>query len=409
MEPRSFLPTDNGPRGDSDASSVVMDVPSGTTDVAMPPRDVPTGPVDVPVIIDPDAACGAVESVAQITRQPVDIIWVVDNSTSMEPSIREVTNGLNAFANRIGMRMLDYRVIMLSLRSAVNPVMIPAGRRFGVCIPMPLAGDANCGNGARFFQSSIDIRSTQPLEQLLGSLGQTAGYSAGQDRGGEPWRQWLRPTASKTIVVVTDDESRMPANEFEHFAGGVNPRSGSFTLPPGLLDPSWGGLFTGYTFSGLYGWNSEVDPNMRCTYPGGTQPPSAGPTYTTLIQRTRGARAKICDGAAAWSPFFDRVATAVETSSRLACDLAIPDPPMGMVFDGNRVNVLIEGSGMTQRPGRVANMAACGAAGGWYYDDPANPHRIFLCQSSCDAAQAAVRAGAMRAVRVLYGCLTVPG
>jgi hypothetical protein len=361
------------------------------------------------VILDPDAACGAVESVAQITRQPVDIIWVVDNSTSMAPSIREVTRGLNDFANRVAMRNLDYRVVMLSLRSAVNPVMIPAGQRYGVCIPMPLAGDNNCGNGARFFHSSIDIRSTQPLEQLLGSLAQTAGYSAGQERGGEPWRHFLRPEATKTIVVVTDDESRMPADDFEHFRGGVNPRSMSFTLPPGLLEPSWMGLFTGYTFSALYGWNSAVDPSQRCIYPGGSMPPSAGPTYTTLVQRTRGARAKICDGAPAWAPFFDQVATAVETRSRLACDLNIPDVPMGMVLDAARVNVVIDGGGVTQRPGRVANMAACGPSGGWYYDDPRNPHRIFLCPASCDAAQAAVQAGAMRAVRVLFGCQTIPG
>ena len=75
---------------------------------------------------------------------------------------------------------------------------------------------------------------TQPLEQLLGTLAQTEGYRVGQERGGESWRAFLRPTASKTFVVVTDDESRMPADEFERFAGGVNPRSRSFTLPPGV-------------------------------------------------------------------------------------------------------------------------------------------------------------------------------
>lgn len=362
-----------------------------------------------PTPIDPDAACAAASSVATVERQPVDIIWVVDNSVSMEPAIREVTAGLNAFATRVGMRGLDYRVVMLSYRSRTNPVTVAGGQRYGVCIPMPLAGDNNCGNGARFFQSSIDIRSTQPLEQLLGSLAQTEGYSVGQERGGEPWRAFLRPNASKTIVVVTDDESRMPADEFEHFAGGTNPRSSRFVLPPGLLDPSWSGLFTGYTLSALYGWGSDTDSAVRCTYPGGTQPPSSGPTYTTLVRRTMGARARICDGAAAWGPFFDRVATAVETASRVSCELAIPSIPMGMVLDPSRVNVEISVMGAATRPGKVASMAACTASGGWYYDNERAPTRITLCPASCESAQSAVRAGSTTAVRVLFGCQTIPG
>ncbi len=389
-----------------------------TVDVVVPdttaPRDVQVPvdiqPADVPNMpIDPDAACAAVSSVATVERQPVDIIWAVDNSVSMEPAIRQVTMGLNNFAARIGMRGLDYRVVMVSYRSRTNPVTIAGGQRYGVCIPQPLAGDSNCGNGPRFFQSSVDIRSTQPLEQLLGTLAQTEGYRVGQERGGESWRAFLRPTASKTFVVVTDDESRMPADEFERFAGGVNPRSRSFTLPPGVLDASWMGLFTGYTFSALYGWGSDTDPSVRCTYPGGTTPPSSGPTYTTLVQRTRGARARICDGATAWGPFFDRVATAVETTSRVSCDLAIPSVPMGMVFDNSRVNVEISSSGSTTRPGKVANVGACGASGGWYYDNESAPRRITLCPASCEQAQAAVRAGSTTAVRVLFGCQTIPG
>lgn len=396
--------------------SGVPDVPTNDATVAdiVTPQDVVV-PTDVPradvpnMPIDPDAACAAASSVATVERQPVDIIWVVDNSVSMEPAIRQVTMGLNDFATRIGMRGLDYRVVMVSYRSATNPVTVAGGQRYGVCIPRPLAGDANCGNGPRFFQSSVDIRSTQPLEQLLGTLAQTEGYRVGQERGGEPWRDFLRPTASKTIVVVTDDESRMPADEFERWPGGVNPRSSRFTLPPGVLDASWMGLFTGYTFSALYGWGSDTDPSVRCTYPGGTMPPSSGPTYTTLVQRTRGARARICDGAAAWGPFFDRVATAVETASRVSCDLAIPAVPMGMVFDNSRVNVEITTSAGTTRPGRVASMSACGATGGWYYDNERAPTRITLCAASCDQAQAAVRAGSTTAVRVLFGCQTIPG
>jgi hypothetical protein len=122
-----------------------------------------------------------------------------------------------------------------------------------------------------------------------------------------------------------------------------------------------------------------------------------------------GARAKICDGASAWGPFFDRVATAVETASRVSCELAIPAIPSGMVLDPSRVNVEITTMGAATRPGKVASMAACGASGGWYYDNERAPTRITLCPTTCETAQQAVRAGNSTAVRVVFGCQTIPG
>src|SRR5262249_6492619 len=154
--------------------------------------------------------------------------------------------------------------------------------------------DLHCGNGARFFHTSVDIRSTQPLEQFLGTLGQTAGYTAGELKGGDPWRDQLRDGATKTIVLVSDDNSRLSADEFEHFTGGTNPNN-SNDLPPGILDSSWGGLFDGYAFDGIYGWGDAADPNVKCTYPDGTHPPSSGKTYSDLVSRTTGVRAHICD------------------------------------------------------------------------------------------------------------------
>ncbi len=355
--------------------------------------------------LSPDAACAAASAQASVEKLPVDIIWMVDNSSSMQPAIAEVQQGLNAFASLIGSKNLDYKVIMLSLRSKTSPVTIGGSTRYPICIPPPLAGDSNCGNGARFFQSSIDIRSTQPLEQFLGTLGQTAGYSQGEAKGGEPWQQELRPQATKTIVIVSDDNSRLSATDFEHFAGGKNPFN-SLTLPPGILDPSWNHIFDGYLFSGLYGWGSTTDPNVKCTYPDTTQPPSPGNTYTTLVQQTGGVRAQICDGSTAWGPFFDAVAQAVEKTSKLSCEFAIPTPPVGQL-DPNQVNVALVSSGVsTYLPG-VGSAAGCGMDGGWYYDNPTAPTKLILCQASCDAAQAMIGPGKPGSIEVLFGCETI--
>lgn len=405
LPPRTFVADAGVDAGRRDAAT--------STDLPMldarPVPDVPTAPRDVPtdLVLAPDAACSTNAVEARVERQPVDIIWVVDNSISMAPAIDEVIRGLNDFAGVVGSRGLDYRVVMLSLRNVRRSVTVPEGPRYAVCIPMPLAGDDRCGNGARFLHSSVDVRSTQPLEQLLGTLGQTMGYTRSDPRGGEPWREFLRADASKTIVVVTDDQSRLSADLFDTFRGGTNPNSRTFDLPPGLLDPSWAGLFTGYTFSGIYGWGSETNPATRCTYPDGSSPPTSGTVYTTLVARTGGVRARLCDGAAAWEPFFERVATAVERSSRIACDLELPPPPGGSVLDPRLVNVVVTGASRSVI-GKVAGAAACRATGGWYYDDDARPTRVNLCPASCDRANEEVRAGSAR-IEVQFGCITVPG
>ncbi|MBW2462626.1 MAG: hypothetical protein JRH11_13335 [Deltaproteobacteria bacterium] len=366
-----------------------------------PPRD--TGPQPDTSFLSPDAACASAIVEAEVERLPVDIIWMVDNSISMEPAITEVNTGLNDFAALIGASGIDYRVIMLSLRGE-GRITVGGRSRFGVCIPMPLAGDASCGDGARFFQVEVDVHSTQPVEQFLGTLGQTTGYVAGDRHGSEPWRDLLRPEATKTIVVVTDDNSRtcalpvgscnpsdppLTGTSLEDFPGGPNPFN-SRELGPGVLTAAYAPLFDGYTFSALYGWGSETDAGVPCTYPGGGTPPSPGQTYSELVTRTGGVRAKICEGSAAWAPFLASVATDVTRTSRIECNVAIPAPPDGMTLDPNRVNVIVRAeSGSTFLPRRM-HAGACDEMGGWYYDDPAMPTEVILCPTSCEMAREAL-------------------
>ncbi len=405
-DPVGSKPVDASPEAEVDAG----------VDVA-PDTDVPDVQVDGDVFIpldvsseagpwDPDSACATTVAEAPTYQLPVDIIWAVDNSASMKPAIDQLTLGLNDFANLVASSTIDFRVIMLALRSKTNPVTLPTGTRYAVCIPPPLAGDDNCGNGQRFFQSSIDIKSTQPLEQFLGTLDQTKGYAEGEDRGGEPWAQWLRAEATKSIVVVTDDNSRLSASYFETFPGGTNPNNSTYELPPGVLHPSRSGVFDGYRFHGLYGWGDDLNPGAKCTYPGGTEPPSSGPTYTELVQKTGGVRAKICDGASAWTPFFEAVAQAVIATSKIDCEFEIPPPEQGPINPG-AVNVRIVGEGDDEtRVYKVDGEQDCDADGGWYYDDEMDPKRVILCPASCDLAQSLVGVGKTGRIEVAYGCPT---
>jgi len=387
-----------------DADSTLGDAVFDTGDDAGLVLDAPLD-VATDMMIDPDSACATATEEAKPEKLPVDIIWIVDNSVSMAPAVAEVTKGLNAFATVVGGKSLDYKVIMLSIRSKTSPVTVAGSLRYPVCIPPPLAGDTDCGNGPRFFQSSIDIKSTQPLEQFLGTLAQTSCYKLGEARGGEPWASALRPTATKTIVIVTDDNSRLSVTDFETFPGGTNPFN-SCTLPPGILDKSWKGLFDGYLFSGIYGWGSTTDSAVRCKYTDGTSPPSSGSVYTALVAKTGGVRAKLCDGSAAWGPFFDAVATAVVKSAKLSCELPIPKPSSG-TLDPSAVNVvLVTSAGKTLIP-KVAGATACGTGDGWYYDNDTAPTKVILCPGACAKADAAVSSTGGGKIEVLFGCKTI--
>jgi hypothetical protein len=343
------------------------------------------------------ATCTGVTAAATVETLPVDIIWMVDNSNSMQPAIAEVKAGLNDFAALISASNLDYKVILLSLRGTSD---------LSICIPPPLAGDDACGNGPRFFHSSVDVLSTQPLEQFLGTLGQTDGYMEGQPRGGEPWADELRPEATKTIVVVTDDNSRLSASDFQNFPGGQNPFN-SLTLPPGILHPSYNGLFDSFVFSGIYGWDNPNDPSVICQYPDMTSPPASGTTYTTLVQQTNGVRAKICDGSAAWGPFFAAVADTVVQTSKIDCVLAIPDPPQGQDLDYTKVNVELVSGNSTEVVPNVGDQSGCGNGEGWYYDDPAAPMNVVLCPATCEHAQQLTLPNQPGSVEVRFGCATI--
>lgn len=375
------------------------DMPPVPTDFGPPPD---REPIDAP--FDPDASCATASASATVTRRPVDIIWVVDNSASMREEIENVNSGLSAFARDIAARDLDYRVIMLSLKcstsgGAVNCDLTRSGsRRYGVCVRGDIAGGTRCEDGPRFFHVDCDIKSTQPLEQVLGTLGQTMGYTEGTERGSRPWRDLLRPDATKTFVFVTDDNARLSATLFERFRGSGPPpwrnpatTSTSLFLPPGILEPEWGGLFDGYKASAIYGYAcaSGADP---------------GATYTDLVTRTGGVRADICAPPSSWGSFFSDIATAVVTSSRIDCELDIPEPTPGFMLSPNRLNVQITPmTGDPTRLGRARDASACGTALGWYYDDPVAPTKVILCPASCERAQAAVDAGGA-AVEVQFGC-----
>ena len=88
-------------------------------------------------------------------------------------------------------------------------------------------------------------------------------------------------------------------------------------------------------------------------------------------------------------------------SGELTCNYVIP-------FGANpalvNVQVTIGATGMPTEVGKVANAAACGAAGGWYYDSIMTPTQIILCPQSCER----IKMTDNSVVQVVYGCPPSP-
>jgi hypothetical protein len=129
----------------------------------------------------------------------VDIVWVVDNSGSMNREITEVGDKINSFAREVERSGLDYRVVFLT----AGP-----GETNGVCVPEPLAGP-RCQDTPRFRHVRQPVDSTNGLQLLL-------------DRYGS-FDLFLRPEATRHVVMVTDDDSNLPAPAYRAEAAARAP------------------------------------------------------------------------------------------------------------------------------------------------------------------------------------------
>ncbi|HEX6765747.1 MAG TPA: hypothetical protein VF103_09730 [Polyangiaceae bacterium] len=86
----------------------------------------------------------------------------------------------------------------------------------------------------------------------------------------------------------------------------------------------------------------------------------------------------------------------------LTCEFQIPAPSSGQTLDYGLVNVDYAQGTQKTRLYKVADAAACGSDGGWFYDDASAPTRIVLCPTNCQTAQAATDAS----VEIQLGCKT---
>jgi len=303
------------------------------------------------------ASCAGEEVNAEFVTLPSDIIWVVDQSGSMNQETQYVQGQINTFANAIDTSGIDYRVVMIARDSGSN----------AICVPPPLGG-TSCGDNTRF--KLVD----QYVDSRNGPAVAVAQYPV--------YASFLRTDAMKHFIFVTDDDSNQSAATFTNALAGLMPA----------------GMFATYKVHGIYGL---APGGGTCSGTFGAAVRD-GDVYTTLITDTGGASGVICDND--WTNVFSQIQAAVVSGSQVSCELNVPQPSQGSL-DPMQVNVKYLVGGVA--PGitlpQVADAAGCGASGGWYYDDPIAPTTISLCPTSC----AEVQADGDATVKVELGCSTV--
>jgi hypothetical protein len=309
---------------------------------------------------DPDAeedpeACASVSEAADLAVVPADIIFIVDNSGSMDEETLFVQTQMNGFSAQIEMSGIDHHVVLISAYPG------QPGNDNGICIEAPLGG-GSCP------EDDNNLPVYRHVDQKVGSHNALAKLISTE----LAWKNSIRPDSMKHIVVVSDDESELDANSFKNqFAA---------------LDPS----YESYVFHAI------VCP-WDCPESAGV-----GETYIDLVDQTGGVLGDLC--AQDFQVVFDALADAVIQGIPLSCQFDIPPPPMGMNLDPDKVNVeLDDGNGSLDEVPRVMDLADCmNHPDGWYYDDPVNPVQIFLCPQTCTKAQGYE----MGTINVLFGCDT---
>lgn len=299
--------------------------------------------------------CTGMDFVAESRNAPIDIIWVIDNSGSMGEEASEIQARLNDFVVAIGAAGIDdYHVVMVTQLGFLS-------------IPDPLGSDTS-----RFRFVDTNVQSHDSFERLLERL--------------PSFLDFLRPGAATHVIFVTDDESDMGAGEFEAAMRGMIGRE-----------------FTAHAIASPPGSTHRMPP-FPITLPGcdgpGGEAADNGDIYWDLAGRTGGLTLSICTSE--WSILFDNLLLTIAVPTRIPCAFAIPEPPEGMEFDPNLVNLVYTPSstGVPMTIPRSATGDCLGAGFSWAYDNPTAPTQILLCTAACSA----VEGDPAGLVRVQLGC-----
>jgi hypothetical protein len=412
-----------------------------------PPEPIDGGTIEM---------CAQSNAMADLRKKPVDILFIIDNSSSMASEIQSVQASVNDnFAKIIGGSGIDYRVIMLA---DFGHYGAPNDDVHSICVTGDLNPLQSCPtsqsdplyaqkpklNDPRFFHYDPD----GSAHDKSSSVGSKNSLCRALEWYGKPdpfmltsqgYKQWLRKDALKVFVEVTDDRADCSLDlngdgtvdyrfdDSQHDPQNANDTLGEYQAK--LFDKALRALSEEqfgsdsarkYVWHSIVGLPSKPAPMQNEPYTASEPIQAAkcssaeapGRAYEALSRMTDGLRFPICAADAAvgtgeldgFDAIFRRIAQGVVEGSKVACDFAVPQPPMGAALDRKTVEVVYTPSTGDKKPvsfREVADKAGCGTQSSDFYF---NGDRIELCASACTRVQS----DSMAAVGVRFGCSLPP-
>ncbi|MEZ4379839.1 MAG: VWA domain-containing protein [Nannocystaceae bacterium] len=310
---------------------------------------------------DTEGSCAEVNVEAENKKQPADIIFVIDNSGSMNYEEGEVQDKMNDFSSQIIQSGIDAHVVLISSDS--------------ICIAAPL-GSGQCpadDKPPNYLHVNDSVGSNNALSKVLDHFAD--------------WKDMMRPDGAKHVVVVSDDNSDMGAAAFD---------SAFKALGPSYEDYQFHAIVGTWDVGDVF--ECASDPFCCATIA------DEGKVYKQLVSMTGGVLGPLCDGGKQeFGPLVNTLSKEVVQEATIACEWDIPDP-MGMDIDFGKVNVdYLDGMGGVNVIPKVEGADACADLKAWYYDDENMPTKIFACPALCELIQGDPEAQ----VDVKFGCESI--
>ncbi len=311
----------------------------------------------------PFDGCVSVSETATAGRGPADVIFVIDNTPSMEDEIAEVRANMNAFSQLVEDEGLDLHIVLIACQHDDCGIH---DEWHGICIEAPVGAANGCPAGGPYDDSnpptylhvSEPVPSTGGLAKLLSTYPE--------------WSSMIRDNSAKHVVVVSDDNDDTAAQDFIDALVALDSR------------------FLGFQAHGIFSYLSKeagcaistTDP--CCIF---SAPDGEGVVYKELVALTGGLSGDMC--LQDFDPVFAELGGAVIASATLSCEWEIPPPPEGEDLNPNMVNVeYIDSNSQSVFIGRVMSLADCSTvAQGWYYDDNTTPTQVLVCPQTCEWIQ----------------------
>jgi len=313
---------------------------------------------------------------AELSYRPVDVLMVVDTSSSMGDAIAAMQASINQdFAAILDQSGLDYRVIV----AAGYP---------DVCIAMPLSGtDCNPAPAvpavtAQYAHYGQATGSGAFLDNIVAWA--TAPDPYGLLPGG--YVDALRPDSVKTIVGMTDGTS---ASNDTSLADAFD--AALLGLPGNPFGTAGDRQYTFHLFTSMPVNNP---PSMPWGPADALQ--GQGHSIQQVAVLTGGLRFPFTQ-TEDFGSVFNVIATGVVDATPVSCEFPIPTPPEGETIDPDTIEIDYTPGGMGQPETfhQVVGPADCAADAFYISGDT-----VYLCPQACTIVQGDATAH----LDVRYGC-----